>query len=79
MCVTPLTRHSMPTPVRKRQQRPRYFVNLPVYEEDLETLDRAAAIRQEPRASYVRRIALREARADLREAERKAAQQSTAA
>lgn len=45
-------------------------MNLPVYEEDLDVLDRAAAIRQEPRATYVRRIALREAKADLRRAER---------
>jgi uncharacterized protein (DUF1778 family) len=62
----------MPEAVAKRQRRARYFVSLPVYEEDLDLLDRAAAIRQEPRARYVRRIVLREARADLREAERKA-------
>jgi uncharacterized protein (DUF1778 family) len=63
----------------KRQlPRPRYFVNLPVYEDDLITLDRAAAIKGEPRATYVRRTVLREARADIREAERKAAASSAA-
>ena len=58
---------------RRARPRPRYFVNLPVYEEDLEVLDRASALKREPRATYVRRVVLREARADLREAERKAA------
>lgn len=61
----------MAPPVIQRQRRARYYVTVPVYEEDLNVLDRAAAIRSEPRARYVRRVMLREARADLREAERK--------
>jgi uncharacterized protein (DUF1778 family) len=69
----------MPVARTKRQlPRARYFVNLPVYEDDLMLLDRAAAIRNEPRATYVRRTVLREARADIREAERKAAASSAA-
>jgi uncharacterized protein (DUF1778 family) len=69
----------MPALKSKRQlPRPRYFVNLPVYEEDLMLLDRASAIKGEPRATYVRRTVLREARADIREAERKAAASSAA-
>jgi hypothetical protein len=56
---------------RQRLPRARYFVNLPVYAEDMAILDQASALKGEPRATYVRRTVLREARADLREAERK--------
>jgi hypothetical protein len=62
----------MPRPLPKRQRRSRFFVNLPVYEEDLDVLDRVAALRKEPRATYVRRVVLREARAELRKFERAA-------
>lgn len=63
----------MSLPRRKHQQRARYFVNVPVYDADMATIECAAALRNEPRATYVRRVVLREARADLRRAERKAA------
>lgn len=46
---------------------------------DIETVDRAAALRDESRASYMRRVILREAGADLREAERRAAAAAPAA
>lgn len=64
---------------RQRLPRARYFVNLPVYAEDMAVLDQASALKNEPRATYVRRVVLRVARADIREAERKAGLNSSAA
>ena len=55
-----------------RERRIRLPVSVPMSEPDIDILDRAAAIREESRASYARRVLLREANADLREAERKA-------
>jgi uncharacterized protein (DUF1778 family) len=57
--------------IAPRQRRIRFPVSVPMDEADLELIDRAAKIRTESRASYIRRVILREARADLRDAERK--------
>jgi len=40
-------------------------------DEELAVLDAAAGLRDESRSAYIARVALREARADLRDAERK--------
>lgn len=66
----------MPKTLARRQRRIRFPVSVPMGETDLEVIDRAAAIRDESRASYIRRVMLREANAELRELERKAAAQS---
>jgi uncharacterized protein (DUF1778 family) len=47
--------------------------------QDIDMIDRAAALRDEARAAYMRRVILREAGADLREAERKQQQQQQTA
>ena len=38
--------------------------------EEIELIDQAAALRDESRAQYIRRVAVREARAELRKAAR---------
>ena len=38
--------------------------------EEIATIDRAAALREESRAQFIRRVAVREARAELRKADR---------
>jgi uncharacterized protein (DUF1778 family) len=58
--------------IPNRQRRVTYPVSVSIEETALDVIDRAAAIRSESRASYIRRTVLREANADLREAERKA-------
>lgn len=59
-------------PTVRRERRIKFPVSVPMDETDIDVIDRAAAIRDESRASYARRVLLREANADLREAERKA-------
>lgn len=61
----------MPKTLTRRQRRIRFPVSVPMDEPDLDVIDRAAAIREESRASYIRRVMLREARADIRDMERK--------
>ena len=42
--------------------------------EEIETIDQAAAIRDESRAQFIRRVAVREARAELRRTQREMSQ-----
>jgi uncharacterized protein (DUF1778 family) len=62
----------MPPLTSPRQRRIRFPVSVPMDDADLGLVDRAAALRSESRASYIRRVMIREANADLRDAERKA-------
>jgi uncharacterized protein (DUF1778 family) len=56
----------------RRQQAPDYPVSAArMTAEERRVLDDAAALRGESRSAYIARVSLREARADLREAERK--------
>jgi hypothetical protein len=41
-------------------------------DDEIDVIDRAAALREETRGEYMRRVLLRQAAADLRDAERKA-------
>lgn len=61
----------MTNPMGGRQIRPRLPVSSPLYLHEMEVIDRAAALRQESRAGYIRRVAVREAKADLRRAKGK--------
>ena len=61
----------MTTMSQKRQRRVKLPVSVPMEEDEISTVDKAASLRSESRASYVRRVILREANADLRDAERR--------
>jgi uncharacterized protein (DUF1778 family) len=63
----------MTTSSEPRQRVIKLPVSTPMEPDEIATVDKAAAIRSESRASYIRRVILREANADLREAERKSA------
>ena len=64
--------YTMPTLTHKRQRSPKYPVSAArMSDEELAVLDAAAGLRDESRSAYIARVALREARADLRDAERK--------
>lgn len=57
----------------RRQRTPKYPVSVGrMVDAEIEVIDRAAALKKETRAEYMRRVLLREANADLRDAERKA-------
>lgn len=60
----------MPEPLRQRQKRLRMPISSPMSVEEITTVDAAAAIRAESRAQFIRRVAVREARAELRKRER---------
>lgn len=45
-------------------------VSTPLSAEEMAAVDQAAALRDEKRAQYIRRVAVREARAELRRVER---------
>lgn len=62
----------MPDPLKVRQQRARLPISSPMTAEEIATVDRAAAIRTESRAQFIRRVAVREARAELRRLAREA-------
>ena len=47
--------------------------------EEIEAIDQAAAIRDESRAQFIRRVAVREARAELRRVQREQAVQAASA
>jgi len=65
--------------ITKRQPHPDYPVSAArMTREELALLDQAAALRDESRSAYLARVGLREARADLRDAERKQQQQAVA-
>lgn len=69
----------MPTRSQRRQP-PKYPVTAArMSAEELTLIDEAAALRDESRSAYIARVAIREARADLRDAERKAQSMSEAA
>lgn len=69
----------MSDPVRPRQRRKRMPVSTPLSAEEMATVDKAAAIRDERRAQFIRRVAVREARAELRRIEREREQEGSAA
>jgi uncharacterized protein (DUF1778 family) len=56
--------------IRPRQKRVRLPISSPMSADEIAIVDRAAAIRDESRAAYIRRVAVREARAELRRANR---------
>lgn len=61
----------MTSPLKQRQRRARLAVSTPMALDEIELVDKAAALRTESRAGYIRRVIVREANADIREAERK--------
>jgi hypothetical protein len=65
----------MTLPLRPRTHR--WPVSVPMSEHEIETVDRAAALRGEPRAAYIRRIATQRAAAELRAADRRATESSS--
>lgn len=80
-CITTSSLHRyyiMPRLRTRRQQAADYPVSAArMTAEERRLIDDAAALRGESRSAYIARVSLREARADLRDAERK--QQDTAA
>lgn len=69
----------MPEPLRQRQKRARLPISSPMSVEEIEAIDQAAAIRDESRAQFIRRVAVREARAELRRVQREQAVQAASA
>lgn len=71
---------TMPLLKAPRQRTPKYPVSVSrMTDEQIALIDRAAALRNEPRGGYIARVILREAKADLREAERRASLSDAAA
>ena len=66
------TYYMMPTRTQRRQPAKYPVTAARMSAEELDVVDAAAALRDESRSAYIARVAIREARADLREAERKA-------
>jgi len=56
--------------MKPRQKRLRLPISSPMHPEEVATIDQAAGIRSESRAQFIRRVAIREARAELRRIQR---------
>jgi uncharacterized protein (DUF1778 family) len=61
----------MPQLKNRRQREHRFPVSVPMAENEILTVDRAAALKSESRANFIRRTAVQRAAAAIRAAERK--------